>query len=240
MVEDPYVYPGTQVLRNRFAIHNPDELARREHDASTARQLELQANPLPGRYDLEHLQAFHRHIFGDLYPWAGEIRTVTIAKGDLFALPKHIKPYLTEVLGQLPAENFLRGLQREPAIDRLTHYVAEINSVHPFREGNGRVQRAFIGQLAQQAGYRIAWGRLEPQRNIDASQAAHRGNNEPLRAVLHELTEPMPRTEEVKRLIAAAFPRPLPATRTRARQHPAPPPAARRAERPGRKPRHGR
>ena len=71
MAEEPYVYPGTQVLRNHFAIHDPDELARRENDASTARQLELQARPLPGRYDLPHLQAFHRHIFGDLYPWGG-------------------------------------------------------------------------------------------------------------------------------------------------------------------------
>lgn len=105
MAEDPYVYPGTQVLRNHFAIHDPVELARREHDASTARQLELQANPLPGRYDLEHLQAFHRHILGDLYPWAGKIRTVAIAKGDLFALPQLIKPYLTAVLAQLLAEN---------------------------------------------------------------------------------------------------------------------------------------
>ena len=115
----PYVYPGTQVLRNHFAIHDPDELARRENDASTARQLELQARPLPGRYDLPHLEAFHRHIFGDLYPWAGEIRTVAIAKGDLFALPRHIEAYLAEVLAQLPAENYLRGLRREPVIDRL-------------------------------------------------------------------------------------------------------------------------
>ena len=198
MAEDPYVYPGTQVLRNRFGIHDPDELARRENDASTARQLELQANPLSGGYDLSHLLALHRHIFGDVYAWAGEIRTVPIARGDLFALPQHIEPYLTEVLSRLPAENYLRGLPRETFVDRLAHYLAEINSVHPFREGNGRAQRALVGQLAQQAGYRIAWSGLDPRRNIDASQAAHRGNNQPLRAALHELTEPLPSTREVE------------------------------------------
>jgi cell filamentation protein len=54
--------------------------------------LQLETRPLAGRYDLLHLQAFHRHIFGDVYPWAGQIRTVAIAKDDLFALPQHIEP----------------------------------------------------------------------------------------------------------------------------------------------------
>jgi cell filamentation protein len=67
------------------------------------------------------------------------------------------------------------------------HYFAEINSAHPFREGNGRTQRAFVSQLAAAAGYRIEWARLEAQRNVDASRAAHRGDNQPLRAIFDEL-----------------------------------------------------
>ena len=111
MAEDPYVYPGTNVLRNRFGLRDAGELERRERDASYARLLQLAAEPLPGRYDLAHLQAFHRHIFGDVWPWAGELRTVTIAKENtMFALPAHIAPYLSDVLAGLPRENFLRGL----------------------------------------------------------------------------------------------------------------------------------
>jgi hypothetical protein len=109
MAEDPYVYPGTHVLRNRQDIRDPAELDRRERDSTNLRLLQLATQPLPGPYDLQHLKAFHRHIFGDLYPWAGEIRTVAIAKGDLFALPQHIEPYLTSVLAQLPAENHLQA-----------------------------------------------------------------------------------------------------------------------------------
>ncbi len=60
----------------------------------------------------------------------------------------------------------------------------EINSTHPFRDGNGRTQRAFIGQLTHDAGYRIDWSKLDPRLNIDASGAAHRGDNQPLRAML--------------------------------------------------------
>lgn len=189
MPADPYVYPGTNVLRNRFGIRDAGELARREAQASTIRTVELSARPLPGRYDLPHLQAFHRHLFGDLYPWAGEIRTVVIAKGDMFALPDRIVPYLTDVFSQLAAEKHLRELGREGFVARLTHYLAEINAVHPFREGNGRAQRAFLGQLATERGYWIAWERADRNGNIAASIASMRGDNGPLHEMLDRLVE---------------------------------------------------
>jgi cell filamentation protein len=187
---DPYVYPGTRVLRNNYGIRDAAELARRENDAATVRLLQLRLYPLAGTYDIEHLRAFHRHIFGDVYPWAGEIRTIAIAKTDLFALPQHIEPFLADVLAQLAAEQYLRGLESDPIVDRLTHYLAEINAAHPFREGNGRTQRAFIGQLANHAGYGIAWERADPTDNLNGSIAAMRGDNTPLRTMLSGLVYP--------------------------------------------------
>jgi cell filamentation protein len=138
--EDPYVYPGTRVLRNRYDVRDATQLARLEADITARRAAVLIHTPLPGAYDL---QAFHRALFSDLYEWGGEIRTVAIAKGDLFALPQHIEPYLNEVLKHLPSENHLQGLPPDRTIDRLTHYLAELNSVHPFRDGNetGRFSR---------------------------------------------------------------------------------------------------
>jgi cell filamentation protein len=188
VADDPYVYPGTNTLRNRWGVRDAAELTRREAAITAARLAELAERPTPGNFDLAHLQAFHRRIFGDVYEWAGQIRTVSIAKDDLFALPQHIEPYLGGVLRQLRAEDYLHGIGRERLIDLLTHYFAEINSAHPFREGNGRTQRAFLSQLAAAAGYQIEWARLEAQRNIDASRAAHRGDNRRLRAIFDELT----------------------------------------------------
>ena len=231
MPDDPYVYPGTNVLRNRFDVRDADELARREHDASSARVLALLVKPLPGRYDLAHLQAFHRHIFGDVYEWAGELRTVAIAKADLFALPMHIAPYLSGVLAGLPRENYLRGLPADRLADRLAYYLAEINAVHPFREGNGRTQRAFVGQLAADAGHHLAWERLTPERNIEASVAAMRGDNAPLRQALAEVMSPAKRGGGD--LQAASFPAPA-AYATRGQAPPAQP--RRGASRPGRAP----
>lgn len=83
-------------------------------------------------------------------PWSGvtwvrsgpEIRTVGIAKSDPFCLPHHIEAYSGEVFNALGKERFLRNLLREDFIARLTHYFAEVNAIHPFREGYGRAQRA--------------------------------------------------------------------------------------------------
>lgn len=187
---DPYVYPGTDVLRNNFAIRNARSLQIVEDNITAAKLAQLERRPLPGRYDVAHLQSFHREIFADVYPWAGEIRSVYIAKSQLFAAPQHIRPYLDDQLAQPADENHLRGLNRSRFVERATHYLAELNAVHPFREGNGRAQRAFVGQLARDAGYKIAWRYLDAKRNVDASIASLDGDNTRLQELLDELIEP--------------------------------------------------
>lgn len=71
-----------------------------------------------------------------------------------------------------------------------------MNAAHPFREGNGRTQRAFFGQLARDAGHRVAWERLDPVRNVEASIASHNGDDEPLRKLLDELVENLEQTDD--------------------------------------------
>jgi cell filamentation protein len=186
---DPYLEPGTSVLRNVLGIRDPARLAQAEADLSLAAIQDLGTRDLPGAYDLDHLRAFHREIFGDLYPWAGELRTVAIAKTDWFCLPQHLVSYSAEVFDALAGEAHLCDLDREAFVDRLTHYFAEVNAIHPFREGNGRTQRAFFGQLARHADWPIDWSRLDPVRNTEASIASLRGDNGALRALFDDLIE---------------------------------------------------
>ena len=148
----------------------------------------------------------------------------------MFALPARIAPYLSGVLADLPRENYLRGLPAGRCADRLAHYMAEVNAVHPFREGNGRTQRAFVGQLAAEAGYHLAWEKLTPERNIETSVAAMRGDTAPLRQALGELMSPAARGGGDLR--AASFPAPA-AYATRGTATPA---QRRAAGRPGRGP----
>lgn len=84
MADDPYVYPGTRILRNTLEIRDAERLSRTEADVVSAELAALTDQSLRGAYDLAHWQAFHRRIFGKLYPWAGELRTVQIAKPNAF------------------------------------------------------------------------------------------------------------------------------------------------------------
>lgn len=187
MTDDPYSDQTTGVLSNRLGIVDAETLRRVESDLTHAALADLGSRALPGGYDLAHLQAFHREIFGDIYAWAGQLRSVRIAKTDLFCLPQHIQPYSAEVFGSLAKEAHLRGLSRSAFIDRLTHYLAEVNAIHPFREGNGRAQRAFFHQLARQAGWSVDWSRLDLRTNVEASVASIRGDNTLLRMLLDDL-----------------------------------------------------
>lgn len=191
MSDDPYVYPGTDVLRNMRGIRNCDGLEEFETRLTFLRGLQLASRQLAGEYDLSHLQAFHRYLFAGLYEWAGELRTVVLAKTDLFCLPEHIESYGAEIFGELAEEDRLRGLDREPFIGRLAHYLGDVNALHPFRDGNGRAQRAFFAQLAANAGYQLDWQLVESQDNIDASVAAMQGNEAPMRDLLDEITKPL-------------------------------------------------
>lgn len=178
------------MLRNLAGLRDADVLAEREAQASTLRLVQLAALSLEGAYDLAHLQEFHRFIFQDIYSWAGELRNVPLAKpGSMFALPEHIEGYVTEVLRQLNDERHLHDLPRDEFAGRITHYYAEINAVHPFREGNGRAQRAFLRQLAVDAGHTLAWEHLDSTALVHASQHSLQGDNVPIRDLIEQVLD---------------------------------------------------
>lgn len=190
MAEDPYVYPGTAALRNNLEIRDPQELSQAEADIVGLALRALTAEPLPGGYDLQHWQAFHRRIFGGLYPWAGELRTVQIAKPKAFyARPEHIADYAQGIFAELTREDRLKGLDRAAFVERLTNYHAEMYAVHPFREGNTRSLRAFLGQLAGEAGHHIAWEHLDHERSFAANVRSLNGENNQLRELLEQIID---------------------------------------------------
>jgi cell filamentation protein len=187
--DDPYTDPVTGVLRNKLGLSTAAELEAAEREITHAALILLREAPVGATYDLPHLCAVHRRIFGDIYDWAGQVRSVAIAKGSLFCLPQYIKPSAAEIFRQLRDENFLQNLERDAFIDRLAYNLGEVNALHPFREGNGRTQRAFFEQLAYDAGFTLAWQHLDAARNIATSAAIMRGDAAPMRKMLDELVQ---------------------------------------------------
>jgi cell filamentation protein len=187
MPEDPYADPATGVLRNKLGLSTTRELETAEREITHAALIFLRESPVKPSYDLRHLCAIHRRIFGDIYDWAGRLRTVAIAKGSWFCLPQYIESSAAETFRALHEESLLCGLPREAFTKRLAYYLGEVNAIHPFREGNGRAQRAFFEQLAGNAGFILDWQHLHADRNIAASAAIMRGDPAQLRKMLDEL-----------------------------------------------------
>lgn len=172
-----YCYPPTySVLRNKLDIRDPAKLDRIERRLVSARS----AEGIPtGRFDLAHLKAIHRHLFQDVYDWAGQVRTVEIAKGgSQFQFRRFIETGMADVHRRLTEADFLQGLSAAAFAREAGQIIGDINHVHPFREGNGRVQMIFLRQLAEQAGHRFDLTRIERDAWMHASREAHFGRYE--------------------------------------------------------------
>lgn len=182
---DPYVYPGTDVLRNLRDIRNAERLEDFEAIAATRRIIELEHEPIAGEFDARRLQAIHGHIFQDVYDWTGDFRTVSISKsGDPFAFPQHIGSSLDRICEELTRERHLAGSDAERFANRGAYYLAEINAIHPFREGNGRTQREFIRELGVRNGFAIDWTQISREEMIEASIRSLRVDNAGLERIL--------------------------------------------------------
>lgn len=170
MSDNKYCYPDSDVLINKLDIRDLEKLHVFERKLTMLRLLELMDKPVSGKFDFKYLQAIHQYIFQDIYDWAGKVRTVDIAKGNMFCNVKFIDSQADEIFTKLKAEKYLAGLDEETFVKRLAYYFSEINALHPFREGNGRSQREYIRLLALKNGYLIYFDRVTADEMLSASQ----------------------------------------------------------------------
>jgi cell filamentation protein len=180
---DPYVYPGTRILRNKEDIRDADELARFERLMTAQRLREGLPNV---ELSARGYRALHRHLFQDVYDWAGHDRTVEIAKGEsLFCLPQFIGPELNKRFAAIKSEHYLMALMPAKFAGRAAEHISELNAIHPFREGNGRTCRAFLVVWGRVAGHRVQMQRINPGEWNDASRESFRtGDCQLMRTVI--------------------------------------------------------
>jgi cell filamentation protein len=179
---DPYVYPGTTVLKNRFGIKDGDALdvVERRFAVQCAR------GGVPrGRFDLKHLCAIHQHLFQDVYEWAEKTRTVEISTGkSQFQFRQNIETGMADVHRRLQQADFLANLAPAAFAAKAAEIMGDLNYVHPVREGNGRTQMQYLVQLAEEAGHRFDPGGLLREAWMRASQDAHLGRYEAMAACI--------------------------------------------------------
>ena len=177
-----YFYPETfdvttqhGTLRNRFGERDQDLLRTLEYGATVERQRELVSGEVdvPRTFDAEHVKAIHRHLFQDVYDWAGEYRTVPIFKSTPggFADVKSgdVDRYLLDV-HRFVEETPWERLDRAEFGERAATVFAYLNQAHPFREGNGRTSKVFMEHVAERSSFTLEYDRVSPAQWNEASK----------------------------------------------------------------------
>ena len=154
-------------------IRNKDELKAAEEEFTAVKQLVLLQDPVKGYFTKTHLLRIHRFLFEDVYPFAGQIRREQISKGDtMFYPPDTIDRELNRVFAAIHENKLLKEKKASEQIQNLSWTMAELNIIHPFREGNGRSIRELIRCMALVYGIHLNWGNTDRDTLIDAAIAS--------------------------------------------------------------------
>lgn len=162
-----YPPPDNATMRNVEGIRNSEELRRFEYGATAWRGRQLSANLflIPRTYDADQLRAIHGHLFQDVYEWAGQFRTVEMAKGAGRGFAEvttgEVDRYLSDVK-QLVETTEWDGLDRDEFGERAAIVFAYLNQAHPFREGNGRTSKVFMEHVAERSRFILDYARVTP------------------------------------------------------------------------------
>jgi len=145
--------------------------------------------PLPtGRFSPTHYRAIHRHLFQDVYRWAGRYRTVRMAKDrSPFCYPEYIAAEMNALLARPRVATELQDLDATAFAEQAAALLAALNAIHPFREGNGRTQLTFMTLLAARAGHPFDLARLEPEAFLKAMISSFFGDQMSLRDHIRRL-----------------------------------------------------
>lgn len=180
-----FLYPDTDVLINKLDIRDAETL----EGAERAFVILRLSQPLPPealRLTYVGFKAIHRHMFQDIYDWAGTIRTYTTGRGPApFALPEFIDRAMKQQFATLDRLNQLRGVSPDVFARHAAELVNEINAVHPFLDGNVRTQRTWLRVLGAQAGYIITLQSADRETWYDASRIGfERQDHRPMQELL--------------------------------------------------------
>ena len=157
-----YFIDGTNVFKNYLGITDYDELVQKETDITFERLVELYEKPIEGIFDKKHLCDIHKYLFGDLYPFAGQYRTVYMTKpNSYFISEKEIDYHLDLVLKEMQ-DDFKDCHNLQDYSTFLAQFYYDLLTVHPFREGNGRTIREFMREFvdANIPDYILDWSRM--------------------------------------------------------------------------------
>ena len=170
------------ISSNLLGATNLKELHRKEKLLTNTKMLLLQENPIDGNLDYRHLKVIHNFLFSEVYSWAGKDRydaniTAKFGKDTTLFTPCEKLPSVSKILfDSLRDENYFKGQTKVEFIESASTFMNGLNILHPFREGNGRVQRIYMQYLAENAEYELNFEKISSEEMVQASIEGAEGN----------------------------------------------------------------
>ena len=166
-----YTYPGSEVLKNKLNIQDEEKLKNYEVDM-VAFKLSTIEKHIKKTYDENHLKAIHKHLFEEVYDFAGKYRKENIEKENFrFSEYEYIEENLKQIMKKFDLEQ-LKKLSFDDLVIFISQIMTDLNVLHPFREGNGRTTREFIRELLYDLGYEINFFLIDYEEILNASKKA--------------------------------------------------------------------
>ena len=183
-------YPGTSVLINKLDIRTQAQLDENELVLTSAKILQVELEPVNAKPDFAYLKQLHHIVFGELYDWAGTIRTINMSKlRTAFCPADQIEPLAAEIFSRLQSMHYFRDCSRAELVSEFADLYDSLNYLHPFREGNGRVQRLYFRQLARWIGHSLNFAAIDSDRMMIATIHASAGIMDGLQQIFDEILD---------------------------------------------------
>jgi cell filamentation protein len=188
---DSYCYPDSEVLQNKLNIQDYDNLVEAELAFTAIRYSEYSSTITSIQdFNLKHLMRLHRQLFQDIFHWAGEVRTVDIAKGETrFCTCSRIEAEANKQFSRIVLLE--RFDSKDQLITKIADIFCELNIIHPFREGNGRTQRFFFEELFFYFGLSVNWPDISKDEWVNANIQGYLGDLRSLNKILSDATSSM-------------------------------------------------
>lgn len=172
VINSRYTYKNSNVIINKLDIKDEELLKEYETSIVALKLTSLAKNKKIYPFTEEGFKQIHKYLFNEIYDFAGEYRLENILKENFrFSEYEYIEENISKIIKKIDIEK-MKEMDFATLCKTLSEIMADLNVLHPFREGNGRTIREFIREMAYVCGYDVNFSYVDYELILDVSRKA--------------------------------------------------------------------
>ncbi len=185
--DDPYCYDGKRTPVNKLNIRDCEVLKTKMRDVIPIRIAELEKHPIVKEMSSDYLRSIHRHLYGDVFQWAGEFRTVDYPDDPTACRTEYIGFCVDDIFKEMKKSDFLS--KSDDFCRDLAHVISELYAIRPFRLGNGVAIKVLANCIAILNGKYLDYSEASESLLDVAIKMGVAGDTSHLEALISEIIE---------------------------------------------------